>query len=94
MYANDFVLCGMSEEELRAMVGRFIEVCGRKNLKFNAGKSEVLVWNGEKELECEVSVDWKRLEDVSEFKYLGCIVDESGTDEADCRRNVASVRFV
>ena len=33
-------------------------------------------------MECEVSVDGVQLEHVSEFKYLGCVLDESGTDEA------------
>ena len=37
---------------------------------------------GEKELECEVCVEWMRLEHVSEFKYFGCLLDESDTDEA------------
>ena len=35
-----------------------------------------------------------RLEHVSEFKYLGCVLDESCTDEAKCRRKVASGRRV
>ena len=30
LYARDLVLCGESEEDLRAIVGRFIEVCGRR----------------------------------------------------------------
>ena len=30
------------------------------------------------------------LQHVSEFKYLGCILDESGTEETECRRKVAS----
>ena len=57
LYADDLVLCGESEEELREMVGRFAEVCRRKGLKFNVGKSKVMVLNEEKGLECEVSVD-------------------------------------
>ena len=28
-YADDLVLCGESEEDPRAMVGRFVEVCRR-----------------------------------------------------------------
>ena len=28
------------------------------------------------------------------FKYLGCVLDESGTDEAECSRKVASRRRV
>ena len=32
LYADDLVLCGESEENLRAMVGRFAEVCRRRGL--------------------------------------------------------------
>ena len=31
---------------------------------------------------------------VPEFKSLGCILDESGTDDAKCRRKVVSRRKV
>ena len=85
--------CGESEEDLRAMVGRLAEVC-RRGLKVNAGKSKVMVLNGEEGLECEVHVDEIRLEHVSEFKYLGCVLDESGVDRAECSRKVASGRGV
>ena len=77
LYADDLVLCGESEEELRVMVGRFAEVC-RRGLKVNAGKSNVMVLNGDEGLECEGHVDGIRLEDVSEFQYLGCTLDKSG----------------
>ena len=33
LYLDDLVLCGELEEDLRAMVGHFIEVCRRKGLK-------------------------------------------------------------
>ena len=39
-----------------------------------------MVMNGEEGLECEVHVDGVRLELVWEFKYLGCVLDKSGTD--------------
>ena len=45
-------------------------------------------------LECEVCVDGIRLEHVSEFKYLGCVLDKFGTDGAECSRKVASGRRV
>ena len=45
-------------------------------------------------MECEVCVDGIRLEHVSKFKYLGCVLDESGTDEEECSREVASGRRV
>ena len=69
-------------------MGQFAEVCKRRRLKVNAGKSKVIVLKGEEGLECEVHVDGIRLEYVLEFKYLGCVLDESGTDEAECSRKV------
>ena len=78
LYADYLVLCGESEEDLRAMVGRFVEVCRRRGLKVNEGKSKVTVLGGEEGLNCEVCANGIRLEHVSEFKYLGCILDVSG----------------
>ena len=60
----------------------------------NAGKSKVLVMNGEEGLECESHVDGIRLEHVLEFKYLGFILDESGIDEPEYRRKVSSLSMV
>ena len=68
------LFCGESEEDLRVMVGRSVKV--------NTGKSKVILLNGEEGLECEVHVAGIRLEHVSELKYFGCVLDESGTDGA------------
>ena len=68
LYAGDLVLCEESEEDLRMMVGWFAEVCMRRGLKVNAGKSKVMVLNREEGLQCEVHVDGIHLEHVSEFK--------------------------
>ena len=63
------------------MVGRFTEVC-RRGLKVDAGNSKVMVLNGEEGSECEVHVEGICLEHVSIFKYLGCVLDELGTEGA------------
>ena len=94
LYADDLILSGDSEEDLRVMVGSFVEVCRRRGQKFNAGNSKVMVLGGEEGLECEVYVNGIRLEHVSEFKYLGSVLDESDTDEAESSRRVASGRRV
>ena len=57
-------------------------------------RRKMLALNGEEGLKCEVSVDGVRLEHVSEFKYLRCILDELGTYEAECSRRVVSRRRV
>ena len=74
LYADDLVLCGEPEEYLRAMVGRFVEICRRRCL--NVGTSKVMALNGEKGLEYKFYVDGIRLEHISEFKYLGCVLNE------------------
>ena len=51
---------------------------------------QVIELYGEEGLEREVHVDGIRLEHVSQFKYFGCVLDESGSDGAECSRKVAS----
>ena len=47
-------MCGESEEDLRAMVAWFVEVCRKKDLKVNEGKSKVMLMNQEDGLKFEV----------------------------------------
>ena len=70
LHADDLALCRKSEGDLWAMVGWFVEVSWTRGLKINAGKSKVMVLNGEERLECEAQVDRIRLERVSEFKHI------------------------
>ena len=44
-------------------------------------------------MEFEVCVDEIRLENVSEFKYLGCVSKESGTNEAECHRKEGCICY-
>ena len=44
--------------------------------------------NREEGLECEVYVDGIHLEHVLEFKYLGCVLNNSSIDRAECSRKV------
>ena len=62
------------------MVGQFVEMCRRIGLKVSVCKSRVMVLNREDRLECDVYVDRIHLEHVSEFKYLGCVFNESKAD--------------
>ena len=57
LYADDLVLCAELEKDLKTMVGWFVEVCRRRGLKVSAGKSKVMVPNGEEGLVCVVYVD-------------------------------------
>ena len=69
LYAEDLVLCGESEKDLKVMVGLFLEVCTKSGPKVNVDKRKVMVLGA-------------GLEQVLEFKYLGCVLDESNTNAA------------
>ena len=68
--------------------------CVGEEGKVNAGKRKVMVLNGEEEFECEVYVDGVRLDHISEFKYLGYVLEKSGSEGAECSRKGASGRRV
>ena len=62
LYADDVVLCGELEEELKVMVERFVEIYKRRGLKVIECKSKVMVLAGEEGLESKLCVDGMRLE--------------------------------
>ena len=46
LYADDLVLCVQLKEDLREMVGGFVEVCKRRGLKVNAEQDDGVRWEG------------------------------------------------
>ena len=70
LYADDLVLYVESEEDLKAMVLHFVEVCRKRGLKVIAGKRKLMMLNREEGLEYDVYVDERLLDHVSEFKYF------------------------
>ena len=42
LYADDLVLYGELDEDLKVMVGRFVEVFKRRNLELSADKRQVM----------------------------------------------------
>ena len=54
----------------------------------------MIILNGEERLECEAHIVQTCSQHISEFKYLGYVLDESGTDRAECSRKMVSGRRV
>ena len=86
-------MCGESKEKLRAMVYFLLRCVGERS-ESQCRQEQMMVLGWEEGLECEVYVDGINLEHVSEFKYLRCVLNESGTDEAECSRKMPSWRRV
>ncbi len=74
LFADDTVLLAESERELQRIVDKFYNVCVRRKLKLNVGKSKVMVF---KRNEMEV-VDISNPYRVSVPVALRCKVDLGG----------------
>ena len=60
-----FILIGEREKDLKVMVGRFVEVRRRRDLKINADKSMGILLGGEEGSTCAVLIDGTRLDHVT-----------------------------
>ena len=72
------------------MVGHFVEVCRKRDLKVNADKNKVMGIGGEEGLGCKIHVDGARLS--IRVQIFGVYILD--TDDAKCCRKVASGRKV
>ena len=64
MNADDWVICGEFVDDMRGMVGCFIEMYMRRDLRINADRSKMMVLGREEEFKREIHVDEVRLEQV------------------------------
>jgi len=92
LYADDVVFMSETEAELRSMIECFNNVSNRRGLRVNASKSKVMVVGKGEGVVCQIDLNGQTLEQVNEFKYLGCVLNARGTDEADCGSKVVSGR--
>ena len=70
------------------------DVWEKEDPKVNTDKSKGLMLSEKGGLECKVLVGGIRLEHVSKFKYLGCVLDESDRDGDERRRKIGGGRKV
>ena len=79
LYADDTVLIGDSKESLQRLLNEFNNVCERRKLKVNVGKSKVMVCGKvERRERLNLRLNEEILEEVDSFRYLGSIVSKNG----------------
>ena len=83
MFADDTVLIGDSEEKLERLVHEFERVCGRRKLKVNVTKSQIMkIGKNVEENEMNVQLNNRRMDEVDTYRYLGVdISNDSGMSE-------------
>ncbi len=108
LFADDTVLLAESERELQQVVDEFCNVCVRRKLTVNVGKSKMMVFERE-EVEvvdfsnpyrvsvpvagrCKVDLGGERMEEVKEFKYLGTVLCKHGEMDGEIRERAVKGR--
>ncbi len=91
---DDTVLLAESKRDLQSVVNDFYNVCKRRKLKLNTGKSKVMVFERREEevidlntayrvrlpavAKCKIMLGSEKMEEVTEFKYLGTVLCKHG----------------
>ena len=110
LYADDTVLLAESERYLQKVVSEFENVCMRRKLKVNVGKSKVMIFEKreyevidfgtqyriakEERTGCKIKLGRENLEEVDSFKYLGAVLCKHGSMDGEVRERSIQGRRV
>src|SRR5687768_7030901 len=76
-YADDLILMADNTSDLQSGINCLNAACEEFGMKISVCKPKVMhVGKSRKEVVCDLN--WERLEQISEFKYLGTIFSEDG----------------
>jgi len=86
-YADDLVLLAKNEESMNETMKRLERYLRSKNLQLNVEKSKMLCFRkgGGRRRRTKWRWKGKRIEEVTEFKYLGYVIKKTGGDDGQIR---------
>lgn len=88
-YADDTVLLAESEEKLQNLIDALTESCGRKGLKININKTEVMgITKRNERLRVRIIVQGRLIKQVENFKYLGSIISENANCDKEIKTRI------
>ena len=90
LYADDMVIIAETEEQLKKLLDMMYTRCKKWRLKVNKGKTKVVHFRPQRRKRPEYVFDYdgEKLEIVSDYKYLGVILDEHLKFDS-CARSLA-----
>ena len=89
-YADDIAQTATSIEKLQERMTRWNEYFNKYNIKINLKKTEVLVVS-RREKEAVVTLDEYQLNQVTTFKYLGCITGSKGQIDEEINGSISQM---
>ena len=87
LYADDLVSVADSEADVQERLVDWKEIFGKKGLRVNLEKTEVL-WVGQQKKDIDIRLDGKKLSQSDSFVYLGGTVCGDGSTETEIRRRI------
>ena len=87
LFADDIVICKETRKEVEQRLESWRYALKRRGMKVSRSKTEYLCINGGNDDET-VKMEDTKVPRVKEFKYLGSIVEESGSCEREVKRRV------
>ena len=88
-YADDTALIADSESKLQALVDCLVRESSVKGLSVNITKTQVMVISkSETQETANITIEGKRLEQVSRFSYLGSIITQNGRCDEDIKTRI------
>ena len=87
LFVDDILICKETREEVERRLECWRYALERRGVKVSRSKTEYLCVNGGNDKET-VKMEDKKVPRVKKCKYLGSIVQESGSSEREIKRRV------
>jgi len=87
-YADNAVIMSEDESELQQMITKLSEVCKEYEMDINTKKTKTVMGNKSGRIPCNISINNTRLEQVSQYKYLGSWITEDCRCEIDVKSRI------
>lgn len=91
-YADDTVLLAGSADDLQALLDRVVAKSEERGLKLNISKTKAMVISKNGELPANLSTGNQQIQQVSSFRYLGCLLNSKWDSTQEIRSRIEQAR--
>jgi hypothetical protein len=91
-FADDIVLMATSERDLERALEEMKRIFENYHLKINRHKTKVMAFDKQGEIPLDIQIDNLKLQQVSEYKYLGSTIKSRGTCTKEIRYRIAQAK--
>lgn len=86
-FADDVAIMAGNAKDLATNLKIWNEVLNKNGMKMNKSKTKIMV-SADRKIDVEIKVDGERIEQVSNFQYLGVTLEETGGQSMEVNRRI------